>query len=72
MDTSFLLRLGNKIPMEGVTETKFGEKLFYHLEFSFLLKYQKSDGEPGVVAHAFNPSPWEAEAGGKDLYQSYI
>jgi hypothetical protein len=24
VDTSFLLRLGNKIPMEGVTETKFG------------------------------------------------
>jgi hypothetical protein len=23
-DTSFLLRLGNKIPMEGVTKTKFG------------------------------------------------
>jgi hypothetical protein len=26
MDTSFLLRMGNKIPMEGVTETKFGAK----------------------------------------------
>ena len=25
-DTSFLLRIGNKIPMEGVTETKFGAK----------------------------------------------
>jgi hypothetical protein len=24
MDTSFLLRRGNKIPMERVTETKFG------------------------------------------------
>jgi hypothetical protein len=24
MGTSFLLRMGNKIPMEGVTETKFG------------------------------------------------
>jgi hypothetical protein len=24
MDTSFLLRMGNKISMEGVTETKFG------------------------------------------------
>ena len=24
IDTSFLLRIGNKIPMEGVTETKFG------------------------------------------------
>jgi hypothetical protein len=24
VDTSFLLRIGNKIPMDGVTETKFG------------------------------------------------
>jgi hypothetical protein len=24
VDTSFLLRMGNKIPMEGVTETKTG------------------------------------------------
>jgi hypothetical protein len=27
VDTSFLLRIGNKIPMEGVTETKFGGKM---------------------------------------------
>jgi hypothetical protein len=26
VDTSFLLRIGNKMPMEGVTETKFGTK----------------------------------------------
>jgi hypothetical protein len=26
MDTSFLLRIGNKIAMKGVTETKFGAK----------------------------------------------
>jgi hypothetical protein len=26
VDTSFLLRVGNKIPMKGVTETKFGTK----------------------------------------------
>jgi hypothetical protein len=24
VNTSFFLRMGNKIPMEGVTETKFG------------------------------------------------
>jgi hypothetical protein len=24
VDTSFLLRMGNKMPMEGVTETEFG------------------------------------------------
>jgi hypothetical protein len=27
MDTSFLLRIGNKIPMKGVTETKFEAKM---------------------------------------------
>jgi hypothetical protein len=27
LDTSFLPRIGNKIPMEGVTETKFGAKM---------------------------------------------
>jgi hypothetical protein len=27
VDTSFLLRIGNKIPMEGVIETKFGAKM---------------------------------------------
>jgi hypothetical protein len=26
VDTSFLLRIGNKIPRKGVTETKFGAK----------------------------------------------
>jgi hypothetical protein len=29
LDTSFLLRIGNKIPMEGVTETNFGV-IFLH------------------------------------------
>jgi hypothetical protein len=27
LDTSFLLRIGNKTPMEGVTETKFGAEM---------------------------------------------
>jgi hypothetical protein len=27
VDISFLLRIGNKIPMEGVTEKKFGAKM---------------------------------------------
>ena len=27
MDSSFLLRIGNKIPMEGVTETKCGAEM---------------------------------------------
>jgi hypothetical protein len=27
VDTLFLLRMGNKIPMEGVTETNFGAEM---------------------------------------------
>jgi hypothetical protein len=27
VDTSLLLRMGNKIPMEGVTETEFGAEM---------------------------------------------
>ena len=27
VDSSLLLRMGNKIPMEGVTETKFGAEM---------------------------------------------
>jgi hypothetical protein len=27
VDTSFLLRIGNKIPMKGVTDTNFGAKM---------------------------------------------
>jgi hypothetical protein len=27
VDTSFLLRMGKKIPMKGVTETKFGAEM---------------------------------------------
>jgi hypothetical protein len=27
VDASFLPRIGNKIPMEGLTETKFGAKM---------------------------------------------
>jgi hypothetical protein len=30
VDISFLLRIGNKIPMEGVTETKFGAIVFIY------------------------------------------
>jgi hypothetical protein len=27
VDSKFLLRMGNKIPMEGVTQTKFGAEM---------------------------------------------
>jgi hypothetical protein len=36
VDTSFLLRKGNKIPMKGVTETKFGAESFLICEFSII------------------------------------
>jgi hypothetical protein len=32
VDTAFLLRMGNKISMEGVTETKFGAERKDHPE----------------------------------------
>jgi hypothetical protein len=37
----------------------------FHLEFEVHLKnlIKKVSTEPGMVAHAFNPSIWEAEAG---------
>jgi major histocompatibility complex class I len=31
---------------------------------SYLLMYFKNGSSQAVVAHAFNPSTWEAEAGG--------
>ena len=40
VDTSFLLRIGNKIPMEGVTETKCGaetEREYWGRETSSLI-----------------------------------
>jgi hypothetical protein len=30
----------------------------------FIVLSTKSHGQPGVVAHTFNPSTWEVEAGG--------
>jgi hypothetical protein len=41
--------------------------LFHLLCFDFVFKLQGSQNavfKPGVVVHAFNPSTWEAEAGG--------
>ena len=47
VDTSFLLRIGNKIPMEGVIEAKFGAKTkgwtiqrLPHLGFHFIISHQ--------------------------------
>jgi hypothetical protein len=36
VDTSFLLKMGNKIPMEGVTETKFGAEAEERLPYQRL------------------------------------
>jgi hypothetical protein len=47
VDTSFLPRIGNKIPMEGVAETKFGAMMkgeniqrLSHLEVHPIISYQ--------------------------------
>ena len=37
VDTSFLPRMGNKIPMEGVTETKFRAEMEGRTIHSYLL-----------------------------------
>ena len=47
MDTSFLLRIGNKIPLEGVAETKFGAKTKDHPETAL----------PGYPSHIQPPNP---------------
>jgi hypothetical protein len=74
VDTLPLLRIGNKTPMEGIT--KFGaetkgwtiQKLLHpgiHPIISQQMQTHQQDfAEPGVVAHAFNPSTRKAEAGG--------
>jgi hypothetical protein len=45
---------------------KFLGKLMYleDIILDEVTESQKNSLEPGVVAHAFNPSTWEAEAGG--------
>jgi hypothetical protein len=40
------------------------EQLLSSLEKEDSFPYYKKACEPGVVVHAFNPSTWEAEAGG--------
>jgi hypothetical protein len=47
VDTSSLLRMGNKIPMQGVTETKFGDEMegrtmqrLPHLEIHTIINHQ--------------------------------
>ena len=47
VDTSFLLRMGNKIPMEGVTETKCGVETEDHPETAPL----------GDLSHKQPPNP---------------
>jgi hypothetical protein len=36
----------------------------FNLKTQIQKKKEKQKTKPGVVAHAFNPSAWEAEAGG--------
>jgi hypothetical protein len=47
VDTSFLFRMGNKIPMEGVTETKFVAETEERAETA----------PPGDPSHIQTPNP---------------
>jgi major histocompatibility complex class I len=47
-----------------MAETKFVKGKKSVSIFFSTTKYKKSVLQPGVVAHAFNPSTWEAETGG--------
>jgi hypothetical protein len=38
--------------------------MFHDVHSSFIYNSQKLESKPGMVAHAFNPSIQEAEAGG--------
>jgi hypothetical protein len=49
------------MPSSGVSKYSYSI-LTYIKQINKSLKKKKK--EPGVVAHAFNPSTWEAEAGG--------
>jgi hypothetical protein len=40
------------------------DKFFFSVRFWKKIPLQESKGKPGMVAHAFNPSTREAEAGG--------
>jgi hypothetical protein len=41
-----------------------GLQIVLHRSETFSPCSQEFTAQPGVVAHAFNPSTWEAEAGG--------
>ena len=64
MDTSVLLRIGNKIPMEGVTETKLGTEmeertvqtlsypvihLIYNIIFKIIYLYVQAQENSGTI-----------------------
>ena len=50
MDTSFFLRIGNKIPMKGVIETKFGAEMEG-------IKDHPETAPPGDPSHMQTPNP---------------
>jgi hypothetical protein len=50
VDTSLLLRMGNKIPMKGVTETKFGTETEGRLRLP-------ETAPPGDPSHKQPPNP---------------
>jgi hypothetical protein len=56
VDTSFLFRIGNKIPMKGVTETKFGAKMK-----GWTIQRLLHPGIPDTIAYASKilmKGPW--------------
>jgi len=51
-------------PLELELQAYFEKKLFFFFFKATAARFVKSVLEPGMVAQVFNPSTWEAEAGG--------
>jgi hypothetical protein len=51
------------MPSSGVSEDSYSVFVKKKKKKKNLKKQQTNKKQPGVVAHAFNPSTWEAEAG---------
>jgi hypothetical protein len=56
VDASFLLRIGNKIPMKGVTETKFEAKMegWTTQRLPHRGPSHNQPSNPGTIAYASN------------------
>jgi hypothetical protein len=56
MDTSFLPRIGNKISMEGVVETKFGAKMR-----GWTIQRLFHTGVHPIISHQIRHSAWQIQ-----------